>query len=88
MATPKNVKEYPRYYKKLFIQALAEPVQIRCTCNAEAVAYRGRLYAFQNAIRNDLDFDPVLSLIEPVIMLKIDVNYLIIQSKEKHYEQT
>ena len=83
MATPKKLKEYPLYYRALFIEALSIPVAIRCTCRSEAVAYRGRLYAFQSAIRNDLDFDPVLSLIEPVIMLRIDANRLMITSKEK-----
>lgn len=59
------------------------PVEVQCTCRPEAVAYRGRLYAFQKAIRQDLDYDRLLSLIEPVIVLKVDVNRLVIMSKEK-----
>jgi hypothetical protein len=59
---------------------------VLCKTNSEAVAYRGRLYAFQNAIRDDLDYDPILSIIEPVVVLKVDINTLIIVTKEKLHE--
>lgn len=83
MATQKKLKEYPAYFRELFIEALIRPVELCCSDRSEAIAYRGRLYAFQNAIREDLDYDPVLSIIEPVVVLKVDTNTLTITAKEK-----
>lgn len=62
--------------------ALGTPVILKCNSAQQAEAYRGRLYAFRRAIRNEPSFDLELTLVEPVMKLSLDGHNLIIDNKE------
>ena len=82
MATPREVGLYPEVFRTLFLKAAKEPVEIHCIDPRSAAAYRGRLYAFREAILASMEEYPELTLIAPILTFELSGSKLIIHIKE------
>ena len=82
MPTPRLLSEYPGEYSQLFLRAARERVRIDCADGNEARRLRARLYTYRSAIYDSPFELPKVTLLAPLVRLRIDGRALVLEPIE------
>jgi len=79
MATARPLVDYPPEYFELFLRACHERVVVQRKDTADAKRFRGRLYAFREALYCEMEKAPKCALVAPMLRFRLKGDALIVE---------